>query len=374
MNENISRTKRYSKQKIQLIIIHLFLTVVFLLIMIFSGISLFLKNTTISWSHNFYLQVGLYLSIFAGIYYSLFLPLDFYEDFILEHKFSLSNQTVISWLKKMAKKALLSFLMLLLTVEALYFSLRLSPNHWWLLATLGWILLAVVLTKIAPALIIPLFYKCTPLADVDVKERLLTLGRLCGVKISDVLEIKLSKDTKKANAAVAGFGKGRRILLGDTLLGNYSNDEIEAVFAHELGHIRMFHILKILGFGAIISLVCFFIAHLLLTKAISLFGFGYIYDIAAFPLLLLVLMITGLALMPIQNAYMRYLEKQADLFALDQIQNNESFVSAMKKLTEQNLIDPAPSKLVELLMYTHPPISKRVAYASEKNYKNSLKS
>ena len=370
MNENNSRTKQYSKQKIHLIIIHLALTVVFLLIMIFSGISSSLKNTITSWSHNFYLQVGLYLSIFAGISYLIFVPLDFYEDFILEHKFSLSNQTVKGWSKKMAKKAMLSFFILLLAGEALYFSLRLSPDYWWLLATLGWILLTVVLTKIAPELIIPLFYKCTPLADVNVKEKLLALGKRCGIEISDVFEIKLSKDTKKANAAIAGFGKGRRILLGDTLLNNYSNDEIEAVFAHELGHIRMFHILKILVFGAIISLVCFFIAHLLLTKAIDLFGFGYIYNIAAFPLLSLILMITGLALMPIQNAYMRYLEKQADLFALDQIQNNESFVSAMKKLTEQNLIDPAPSKLVELLMYTHPPISKRVVYASEGNCKN----
>ena len=368
MNENISRTKQYSKRKIQLIITRLVLTAAFLLLMLLARVSLRLKIITAGWSQNFYIQVGLYLAIFASIYYLLFAPLDFYESFVLEHKFSLSNQTVIGWLKKMAKMALLSFFMLLLAGEALYFFLRLFPNHWWLLATLGWVLLTVVLTKITPALIIPLFYKCVPLETISVKEELLLLGKRCGIKISGVFEIKLSKDTKKAHAAVAGFGKSRRILLGDTLLSNYSNGEIQAVFAHELAHIRMFHTWKILCFGAVIALSCFYIAHLLLNRTLDLFGFGQIYDIAAFPLLSLVLMITTIALMPVQNAYMRHLEKQADLFALDQIQNKDSFVSAITKLAEQNLIDPSPSKLVEIMLYTHPPISKRVSYAREGNY------
>jgi len=309
------------------------------------------------------------LAIFAGIYYLLFAPLDFYDSFILEHKFLLSNQSILGWLKKTTKKTILSFFLLLLAGEVLYFFLRLFPNHWWLLATLAWISLTVVLAKIAPALIIPLFYKCNPLEDVNVKERLFMLGKRCDINISDVFEIKLSKDTKKANAAVAGFGKCRRILLGDTLLSNYSDNEIEAMFAHELAHIRMFHIWKILGFGAVISLVCFYIAHLLLNIFMNLFIFSHIYDIAAFPLLSLVLLITGLALTPIQNAYMRYLEKQADMFALEQLQNKESFVSAITKLAEQNLIDPSPSKLVELLLCTHPPTSRRLRYVREKNQK-----
>jgi len=366
MQEDLRRAKQYSKRHVQLTIIQLALTLAFLLILLFSGVSMFLKDLVAGWSRNFYLQVGLYLTLFAGIYYLVFVGLDFYSDFLLEHKFMLSNQTILGWLKKSIKKDLLALVMLLVVGEGLYFFLRRFPNNWWLPATAAWFLLTIVLGKITPVLIIPLFYKCIPLENTELKERLLKLSKGCGVGVKDVFEIHLSKDTKKANAAVAGLGKNRRILLGDTLLDNFSDEEIEAVFAHELGHIRLWHTWKILGFGSIASLACFYLTYLLFEAGISLFGFDHIYNIAAFPLLALVLMALGLILMPMQNGYMRLLEKQADMFALSHIQNKQCFASAITKLGEQNLSDPSPGKLVELLLYTHPPITKRLRYARGK--------
>jgi len=363
MGDNLTQAKRYSRAKTRLTIIQLFLTAAFLIIMLLSGTSALLKNLVTGWNRNFYLQVGLYLVIFGGIYYLLFVGLDFYSGFLLEHKFLLSNQTVFGWLKKSIKKGLLSLLILLVSAEALYFFLRHFPNHWWLSATAAWLLLTIVLGKITPALIIPLFYKCSPLANTELKERLLRLGKSCGVAIEQVFEVQLSKDTQKANAAVAGLGKGRRILLGDTLLKDYSEDEIEVIFAHELGHVRMLHIWKILGLGAVVSLVSFYLTFLLLRAGAGFFAFNEIYDIAAFPLLALILMIVGLILMPMQNGYLRHLEKQADAFALNHIQNKGSFISAITKLGEQNLSDPSPGRLEELLLYDHPPISKRLRYA-----------
>jgi len=366
MEETLTKAKQYSKLKTRLTVSQLLLTAVFLIIMLLSGASVFLRDLVAGWSRNFYLQVGLYLAIFGGIYNLLFVGLDFYGSFVLEHKFQLSNQTVFDWLKKSIKKGLLSLLMLLPAAEALYFFLRHFPNHWWLLTTAAWLLLTIVLGKIAPVLIIPLFYKCSPLANRELKERLLRLSKNCGVGVEEVFEVQLSKDTQKANAAVAGFGKGRRILLGDTLLRNYSDDEIEAIFAHELGHVCLLHTWKILGFGAAISLVSFFLTYLLFERGLSFFGFDQIYDIAAFALLALVLMLMGLLFMPIQNGYMRHLEKQADIFAIGQQEDPQSFSSAMTKLANQNLIDPSPSRCVELLFYDHPPISKRLRYVSTK--------
>jgi len=362
MEETSTQLRRYSRVKTRLTIIHLLLTAIFLIIMLFSGMSVLLKNLVEGWSRNFYLQIGLYSAVFGSIYYLLFVGLDFYSGFLLEHKFLLSNQTMLAWIKSSLKKELLSLLMLLAATEALYFFLRHSPNHWWLLATAAWLLLIVALGKIAPVLIIPLFYKCSPLADSELKERLLRLCKNCGVGIEQVFEVQLSKDTKKANAAVAGLGKGRRILLGDTLIKNYSDEEIEAIFAHELGHVRMFHTWKILGFGAVISLASFYLASLLFKTGLSFFAFNEIYDITAFPLLMLILMIAGLILMPIQLGYLRHLEKQADTFATEHIENPQSFASAMTKLAGQNLIDPSPSRWEELLLYDHPPISKRLRY------------
>lgn len=367
MEENLRRAKQYSKHKIRLTVVQIFLTVAFLIIILLSGASSLLRELVTGWSGNFHLQVGLYLAIFAGIHYLLFVPLDFYDSFILEHRFLLSSQTLLGWLKKSIKKMLLSLLILLVAGEGLYFFLRHFPNHWWLLATAAWVLLTIVLGKITPVLIIPLFYRCRPLDNDDLKGKLLSLSKSCNIKIRDVFEIQLSKDTKKANAAVAGLGKGRRILLGDTLLNNYSHDEIEAIFAHELAHVRMLHICKILGFGAGISLACFYLTYLLLEVSVGLLGFDNIDNIAAFPLLSLVLMIVGLTLMPVQNAFMRYLEKQADMFALGHIQNKQNFISAITKLGNQNLSDPSPSRLVELFLYTHPPISRRLRYAREKS-------
>jgi STE24 endopeptidase len=180
--------------------------------------------------------------------------------------------------------------------------------------------------------------------------------------IKDVFEIKFSKDTKKANAAIAGFGKGRRVLLGDTLLEDCSDEEIEAVFAHELGHIRLLHTWKIFGFGAVISLVSFYFTFVLFEAGTSVLAFEEAHDIGAFPLLALVLMVVGLILMPMQLWYSRHLEKRADIFAVQHVENPQSFASVMAKLASQNLIDMSPSRLEEVLLHDHPSISKRLSY------------
>lgn len=211
MEETSVRAKEYSRQRTRLTVYQLLLTLAFLTVMLFSGVSILLRDIVASWSQNFYLQVGLYLVIFSIVYYVVFVGLDFYGGFLLERKFLLSTQTILYWLKQSIKKWLLSFAVFLVAAEALYTFLKHFPNNWWLLATAGWFLLAIVLGKIAPVLIIPLFYKCDPLDNNVLKERLLKLCKTCGVGIKRVYEIQLSKETRKANAAVAGLGKSRRI-------------------------------------------------------------------------------------------------------------------------------------------------------------------
>ncbi len=369
MEETSAKARQYSRIKTRLLIIQLLLIAAFLVIVIVSGASVFLRNLVAGWSGNFYLQVGLYLVAFSGIYYLLFVGLDFYSGFLLEHKFSLSNQPLFGWLKKSIKKGVLSLLLLLVAGEVLYFLLRYFPNYWWLLTTAVWMLFVIVLGKIVPVLIIPLFYKCTPLANERLKEKLIGLCKKCGVGIKQVFEIRLSKETKKANAAVAGMGKGRRILLSDTLLESFSEDEVEAVLAHELGHVQMLHIWKILAFGTVVALISFFLSYLFFARAMAALGFDEISDIAGFPLLAIVLMILGFAFMPIQNGYLRRLEKRADIFAAQHIASPNSFVSAMTKLAQQNLADPNPEKWEELLFYDHPSISKRLRYITFENNK-----
>ena len=366
MGVSAGKEKEYSRQKIRLSIYRTVLTFVFLILVLITGGSSFLRNHVTSWSESFYVQVLFYLIIFRIIYDLIFLALDYYSSFILEHKFSLSNQTFFDWIKQGLKKWLLSVLLFLVVAEAFYAILKYFPNNWWIAAMAGWFVLTILLGKIAPVLIIPLYYKCTKIEDNELKERLLKLSESCNVKVSEVYEIQLSKETKKANAAVVGFGKNRRILLADNLQENYTIDEIEAIFAHELGHICLHHITKIFAFGAVVTFIVFYLAYLSFNGSMTIFGFDHVYDIAAFPLLLLIFSIAGLIFLPVQNGFTRHLEKQADLFAIIQIQNSENFASALSKLGKQNLSDPAPSKIVRFFFYSHPPISERISYTNKK--------
>ena len=372
MEETSAQAKEYSRQKIHLAIYRLLLTLLFLMVILLSGASLFWRSVVVDWTQNFYIQVGLYLVVFNLVYDLIFLGLDFYGGFLLEHKFLLSNQTILDWIKQGIKKCLLSLALCIVAGEMLYVFLRHFPKTWWLLVTAGWFLLTVVLGKITPVLIIPLFYKCNTLSNESLKQTLLDLCTTCGVGIKRVFEIKLSKETRKANAAVAGFGKSKRILLSDTLLRNYSDDEIKGVFAHELAHVCLRHTWKILVFGGFLSLISFYLAYVSFNKSLGFFGFKQIYDIAAFPLLALIMLLIGLVFIPLQNGFLRYLEKEADMFALGHIGNKESFISMLKKLGEQNLSDPAPGKIVRILFYTHPSISERIGYAGKENGKISL--
>ncbi len=364
MAQNSTRARQYSVLKMRLVIVQVLLTAAFLVLMLFSQAGLLLKQLAVSATGNFYLQLGLYLLEFGAVYYLLFVGLDFYSGFVLERRFGLSRQSLGAWLKQSLRKTFLLSLAALAAAELFYLLLRNFPNTWPLPATALWVLIAVTLGKIAPIVIIPLLYKCVPLTDKELERNLLNLSRKFGVPVKRVFEVQLSTDTEKANAAVAGMGKSRRILLADTLLRNFSNEEIEAVFGHELAHIALQHWLKLTVFGTAVSLATFYLTYLVFRPAVDFLGFDAVHDLAAFPLLVLILTSVTLVLIPLQNIYLRYLEKRADLLALSRVPAKEGFISAMKKLAGQNLSDPSPAKAVEFLFYTHPPISERIRYAA----------
>ena len=290
------------------------------------------------------------------------MALDFYSDVVLERRYGLSNQTTAGWLARSAKEWGLSTLLALGVLNLLYAVIRNLPHGWWLVAAVGWFVLLILIGKITPAVIVPLFYKTVPLKNRELADRLLALAGRCGVRVQRVFEIKLSKETNKANAAVVGLGHNRRILIGDTLLTLCSDDEIEAVFAHELGHVALHHTWKLLAGGAVSFVLGFYLLYLVLGPSAAALGFQGPADIAAVPLLMLWIAVFGFASKPLQTAYSRHLERQADLFILDKVETPETLASALTKLADRNLADPDPSRLVEVLFYTHPPTDKRIKY------------
>ena len=220
------------------------------------------------------------------------------------------------------------------------------------------------MAQIAPVVLFPIFYKFEPLQNEDLKARLVRLSERAGTRVRGVYKWKLSEKSNKANAALTGLGATRRIILADTLLDNYSPEEIEAVLAHELGHHVHRHILKSIGVQAIVTLGGFWAANFVLHIAVDRWHmFETLSDFANMPLLVLVATVLSLLLMPALNAYSRFNERQADRYAFRSIATVTPFISSMNKLASQNLAERTPSRLVEWLFHSHPAISRRVQAA-----------
>ena len=369
MSENSKKksavlSKRYSLQKRILTISGLIVALLYLLFMGLFGSNI-LKNLISFVTVNEYLLIALYVFIFIIIVDVLTIPLSFYGGFILEHMYGLSNQKISGWIKDELKKFLLSLPLVIIMVEIMYIFLRNFPNTWWIYVTVIWIFFSVIMAKLAPVLIFPLFYKCIPLDNKEVKESLEALAEGTGISIQGVYSINLSKNTKKANAALAGMGSTRRVLLGDTLLDSYSPAEIKSVFAHELGHQVYHHIWKMLAIGTISGSLGFAFCHLVLSNITVILGYQNIYDIAAFPAVCMALAVSGFMLLPIQNAISRRFERACDSYAIEKTDDPKAFISTMEKLAEQNLSDLTPNRLIELLFYSHPAISKRIEMAKK---------
>lgn len=356
------QSKEYARRRYALTIINVIVGIGFLVFMTLY-LTFPLNDLAAGFTRGYYLQLGVYYMCFCLLFAVISLPLDFYSGYILEHRYGLSNQSIAGWAKNELKGAGLGFAITLPMIEAVYFMIRNFAEHWWIPAGILFMLVSVVLARMAPVLILPLFYKSTPLEDEGLREMLTPLAADAGVTLEGVYKIDLSRDTKKANAMLAGLGSTRRVILGDTLLSNFSTDEIAVVFAHELGHHVYRHIWKFLAVASIAGFAGLYIAQGLLERFSLELGFEHTYDIATLPLLLLILGAFGVIILPLQNWYSRGLEAQCDRYALDKTGKPGDFISLMTKLAENNLADKDPSSIIEYLFYDHPAVARRIDMA-----------
>ena len=286
--------------------------------------------------------------------------------FHLERRYRLSNQKLRGWLWDQAKELLISIVLATIVVELIYATMRASAEYWWLIAWAVFIVLTVFFAQIAPVVLFPLFYKFEPLANDDLRDRLVRLSERAGTKVRGVYEWKLSEKSNKANAALTGLGNTRRIILADTLLEGYSSDEIEAILAHELGHHVHGHIVRSILLQVAITFFGFWATAAVLRYAMDqqhMFAVDRITDFANLPLLALVSTVMSFALLPLLNAYSRHNERQADRYCFQSIPDVGPFISSMNKLATQNLAERNPSPWVEWFFHSHPAISRRIAAA-----------
>ncbi|HEX2787290.1 MAG TPA: M48 family metallopeptidase [Ignavibacteria bacterium] len=355
--------KKYAKTRR---ILSLTSTVIFfavVLILLFTGLSKNISAIAYEYSANDYIALLIFVAI-IGIGESIItFPIGFYSDYILEHKYGMSNQTIGGYFKEKLKGLVLGLALGIPLLLLFYYILSNTGDNWWLVFGCILFLFTVIIGQLAPVLIMPLFYKFRPIENENIKSRLIDLCKKTGVMVKGIFVFDMSKNTKKANAAFTGMGKTKRIILGDTLLNNFTEDEIETVFAHEMGHYTRKHIIKLVAVSTILTFGGLYLTALLYKSSLSFFGFTQIYEIAALPLLFLYLSLYSLVTSPITNILSRKFEWEADTYALEVTKNNTAYISALEKLADQNLAEKEPNRFIEFLFHSHPSLSKRIDFA-----------
>jgi len=368
----VDSAKKYNNIKLAIGIGEGIFSFILILLFVWLGYSLQLEFFLSNYFANSYLLIIAFVLVIGFIGSILSFPVSWYTGFFLEHKYNLSNQTFWKWIWEGLKGLLVSLVIGIPILLTFYYVLNTFYSLWWLPFAIIMFLIFVVLSQIFPVLIFPIFYKITPLEDENLRARITNLAKNAKLKVENVYKFNMSKNTKKANAAFTGLGKTKRIILGDTLLNNYSMEEIETVIAHELGHYKNKHIIKNIIIGTASSFLTLFLIALLYQNSLDWFGFESITQVSALPLLALWSMLIGIIQTPLGNILSRKFEYEADEYAVIETKNPFAFKKTLEKLTDQNLGDKEPHPFVEWFFYSHPSIKNRIAAINQFAVKNDL--
>jgi STE24 endopeptidase len=367
-NDTHDRAVRYSRTREALALAAMVAGWLFDAAVLFGGASARLRRDAGRWTSRPLLADALYLLLFRLLARAVMLPLAYVRGYVVEHRYSLSNQDHRGWLVDQAKETALGLAFELPITLGAYAVIRRSPRRWWLIVSGLALPFTVLMAQLYPVLIAPLFNRYVPLRDRALAERVRRLAERAGVRVADVVEMDMSRQTRKANAFFAGIGPTKRIALGDTLVAEFTPDEVSVVVAHELGHQVHRDIWKGVALGGLFTLGGAFalsrLGPVALARSRDRSGVADLGDVASLPLLGLLMGLIGVLGMPLANAFSRNLvERPADRYALDLTGRPDAFASAMEKLARQNLSDPDPPRLIHLLLHSHPSIKERVAVA-----------
>ncbi len=352
----------YARKRRRYGIINFIVSLILFSLLVLTGLSRTLADLLPSTAA---LSAALYLALLMLIYDFLTLPLSWQTGLNLPRRYGLSRQTFSGWLADHVKSLSMGIGFGALAIAVVYLLIGRWPDLWWLF---GWGLLMIVslvLTLLAPVLLVPLFFKTRPLVTGELKDRLVALSTRAGVKIGGIYIIGFSEKTTLANAGVMGLGRTKRIVLSDTMVDRYSPEEIEVVMAHELAHQYHGDVWRLYGFQAIVFLASFWIASWLFSTLVQMQDYVNLADPAALPLLLLSFTIAGVPGLPLLSWWSRRLEAAADGYALKLTGKPEVFISAMTKLTDQNLGEARPSNFFDRIGQDHPSYTDRVKMAEK---------
>ena len=355
-----AKAKTYENEKRKIGIVGSILSLVFILLFYFSGLSNYLANINLSFIYVFLI----YITIFQILSTMVGLPIGYYSSYIHEHKWEFSNYTNKTWFIDQLKSFTIGLILLPILLGLFFWVLWRFPETWWLVAATVTTLVSIVFVTLFPVVILPIFNKYDPIEDEKLTDQLSEILHKAGLNPSGFFRQDMSRQTKKENAFLAGMGKTRRVVIADNLLEHMSLSEIKSVIAHEVGHYRYSHLPKNIAIGTIQQLIIFYLLNIIMKILYPEFLTSNTNNLSLFPMFSLIMsLLSSLLFGPINNMISRYFERQADITSLELYPNKESFQKAMAGLANRNLSNAYPEWWVKLLYYSHPPIGERLSFA-----------
>ena len=370
---DVAKAKRYSRTKLAVLLLSTLWTLAQYVWFASDRRAARLKDSIATNLPDRPLAPAAFFAVTTALSWLSSLPIAYFGGHEVERRFGLTKQSAGGWLGDQAKGLLLGVLLQTPLLTAAYAVIQRRPRDWWLIIAGASVPLTVLLSNLAPVVLMPLFNRFDPLRDEALAARIRSLAARSGVRISDVYEMDMSRQSEKPNAMFTGLGNTKRIVLGDTLLAGFSEDEVEAVVAHELGHQVHGDIWRLIGFGAGAGFGAAWllsrIGPQVVRRTWERTGVSEVGDEASLPLLALLVTAMGFFLMPVQAAFSRAMERRADRFAVQLTRNGEAYARAMERLAAQSLADPDPPRSVVVMLYSHPPIVERIRAARDAGWR-----
>ncbi len=290
------------------------------------------------------------------------MPFSLYSTFKIENKYGFNTMTPKLWVSDTVKSLLISTILMSLLISVGLLIIQKSPDLWWLWVWLFFLAFGIFMMYISPFVIEPLFHRFTPIEDKELENGIRAIMEKVGLKVSRVFKVDASKRTKHTNAYFTGIGKVKRIVLYDTLLETMDRDEVLAVLAHEAGHWKKKHLLKHIVVTQFIALIVLYVAFRALQSdfLIEVFNINESSFFAKVVLLSFIGSIVSVPFSPISNYFSRKHEYEADKYSYELTGNSESMITALVKLSKDNLSNLHPHPLYAMFHYSHPPVLERI--------------
>ncbi len=358
----LKRTHAYTLERNSFSVVESLFSSIVTLLFLFGGLLGRYTSWVASLTDSFIFQGTCFFLFLSYASSLLSVPFSLYSTFRIENKYGFNTMTPKLWLTDFVKSTLISSMLMIIALACGLWIVQKSPNLWWLFAWGFFFLFSIFMMYISPYVIEPLFNKFTPLEGHDLERRITTMMQRTGIRVSRVFTIDASRRSHHTNAYFTGLGRTKRIVLYDTLISKMEENEVLAVLAHEAGHWKKKHVLKMIMIFEALSLAGAYIAFRVLRSGVLADTFG-LPDNAFFAelvILAFVFSIVSFPVTPLFSALSRRHEREADRFAVGLAPSPEALATSLIKLSKDNLSNLHPHPLYAMVYYSHPPVVERV--------------